>query len=97
MRLSNFFFVTTSITRAAEGFTYALGAWVLEGSDAVGGSATALASPGLFGTWPIVDFSRGYACLFFTKSFLAEQKADAYMEAKKEVDKAVGRQAIVNR
>lgn len=73
--------------KAAEGFTYALGSWVIEGPGNVGGTATALASPGLFGTWPMVDFSRGYACIFFVKSLLGEQKADAYLELKKVVDK----------
>src|SRR5688572_28165904 len=44
--------------KAAEGFNYALGSWVIE-STANEKKATALASPGLFGTWPMVDFSRG--------------------------------------
>jgi len=34
---------------AAEGFNYALGSWVIEQRN---GTATSLASPGLFGTWP---------------------------------------------
>lgn len=67
--------------KAAEGFLYALGSWSLPGD------AQVLACPGLFGTWPMVDFSRGYACIFFVKSFLGEQKADAYLELKKVIDK----------
>lgn len=70
--------------KSAEGFMYALGSWVIEGN---GGTATSLASPGLFGTWPMVDFSRGYACLFFVKDLLGEQKADVYLELKKVIDK----------
>ncbi len=73
--------------KAAEGFTYALGSWVEEGPGTIGGTATTLACPGLFGTWPMVDFSRGYACLFFAKNLLDEQKADAYLGLKKVIDK----------
>lgn len=69
--------------KAATGFNYALGSWVVESQN---GEATALASPGLFGTWPMVDWSRGYACLFFAKTLLGEQKADAYMQMKGAID-----------
>jgi len=72
--------------RSAEGFGYALGSWVIEEDGK--GAATSLASPGLFGTWPMIDWKRGYAVIFFVKSFLGEQKADAYMELKKVIDKS---------
>lgn len=71
--------------KAAEGFMYASGSWVLE-EDKTGKEALALASPGLFGTWPMVDFCRGYTCIFFVKNLLGEQRADAYMEIKKLID-----------
>lgn len=77
--------------KAGEGFTYALGCWVEEGPGSIGSTSTVLASPGLFGTWPLVDFSRGYACIFFAKSLLGEQKADAYLELKKVADKQFGK------
>jgi CubicO group peptidase (beta-lactamase class C family) len=70
--------------KSAEGFSYASGSWVLESKD--GKTATALASPGLFGTWPMIDYSRGYAALFFVKNLLGEERADAYMELKKVID-----------
>jgi CubicO group peptidase (beta-lactamase class C family) len=70
--------------KSAEGFLYASGSWVLESKD--GKIATALASPGLFGTWPMIDYSRGYAALFFVKNLLGEERADAYMELKKVID-----------
>lgn len=71
--------------KIAEGFNYALGSWVLEeGKD---GEATVLACPGLFGTWPMVDWRRRYACLIFVKTLLSEQKKDAYMEIKDAIDK----------
>ncbi len=74
--------------KAASGFNYALGSWVVEeGKD---GIASVLSSPGLFGTWPMVDWCRGYACLFFTKTILSEQKKDAYMEMKNAIDEKLG-------
>jgi CubicO group peptidase (beta-lactamase class C family) len=79
--------------KSAEGFGYALGSWVLtpnpsptelERGTAI---AQAVASPGLFGTWPMVDYCRGYVAVFFVKSFLGEQKADVYLEMKKLINK----------
>jgi CubicO group peptidase (beta-lactamase class C family) len=67
----------------AEGFNYASGSWVLEEK---GGKATALACPGLFGTWPMIDYCRGYAYLFFVKDFLGEEKATAQMGFKNMID-----------
>lgn len=77
--------------KAAEGFNYALGSWVIEessNSSPVGGGrvGTALASPGLFGTWPMVDFCRGYAYILFVKNLLGEERADAHLEIKKVID-----------
>ncbi len=71
--------------KSAEGYGYALGAWVLEeGKDGVG---NAVASPGLFGTWPMIDRCRGYAYLVVVKSLLGEERADKHMEIKEIVDK----------
>lgn len=61
----------------AQGYNYALGAWVLEEKD---GKATALASPGLFGTWPVIDFCRKYAYLVFVKNLITEERADVQKE-----------------
>ena len=69
--------------KAAEGFGYALGSWVVEEKD---GKATALASPGLFGTWPMVDFCRGYTYIVFVKNLLGEERADAHIALKKVID-----------
>lgn len=76
--------------KAALGFNYASGSWVIEESAVPGPDGakmgSALASPGLFGTWPMVDFCRGYAYLVFVKNFLGEERADAQLELKKAVD-----------
>jgi CubicO group peptidase (beta-lactamase class C family) len=69
--------------KPAEGYNYALGSWVVEEKD---GKATVAASPGLFGTWPLVDYCRGYAYLFFVKNLLGEERADAQMEIKAVID-----------
>ena len=70
--------------QAAEGYTYALGSWVVEQKN---GIATSLASPGLFGTWPMIDFCRGYAYLFFVKNLLGEERADVQRQIKTIIDK----------
>ncbi len=51
--------------------------------------ATTLASPGLFGTWPMIDFCRGYAYIVFVKNFLGEERAGAHIELKKIIDKQI--------
>ena len=53
------------------------------------GNATALASPGLFGTWPMVDFCRGYAYILFVKNYLGDEKANAHMEIKGVIDEQI--------
>lgn len=63
--------------KSAEGFQYASGAWVVDGKNGV---AQTLASPGLFGTWPVVDFCHGYASLVLVKNLLSEEKADIHAE-----------------
>jgi hypothetical protein len=51
--------------------------------------ATALASPGLFGTWPMIDFCRGYAYIVFVKNLLGEERANVHRDLKKIVDKQI--------
>jgi CubicO group peptidase (beta-lactamase class C family) len=89
--------------KAAEGFNYALGSWVVESSlpelrsqssqgpiAPEGGSvANALACPGLFGTWPMIDFCRGYAYIVFVKNLLGEERAEAHIQLKKIIDNQI--------
>jgi CubicO group peptidase (beta-lactamase class C family) len=72
--------------KAAQGFLYAAGSWVMEEKD---GLATTLTSPGLFGTWPMIDFCRGYAYIVFVKNLLGEERADAHQQLKKTVDQQI--------
>ncbi|MEQ1677560.1 MAG: serine hydrolase domain-containing protein, partial [Chitinophagaceae bacterium] len=73
--------------KAAEGYTYASGSWVIEEKD---GIATSLASPGLFGTWPMIDFCRGYAYIVFVKNLLGDERADAHRQLKQVIDEQMG-------
>ncbi|MDH7460833.1 serine hydrolase [Chitinophagaceae bacterium 26-R-25] len=72
--------------KVAQGYNYALGAWVQEADES--GKPTVLACPGLFGTWPFIDLKRHYACIIFTKSLLGEQKRDVYLQLKEVIDQA---------
>ncbi len=73
--------------KVAEGFSYGLGEWILA-SDA-NGKTISVASPGLFGTWPIVNICKGYACIFFTKKLISEDKKSIYLELIKTVEAAI--------
>jgi len=68
----------------AQGFNYALGEWVLN-ADANGNSTT-VASPGLFGTWPMVDKCRGYVCIIFVKTLLRDSRKEIYTDLKQTID-----------
>jgi CubicO group peptidase (beta-lactamase class C family) len=84
--------------KAADGYGYALGSWVVEKktdtivstpskpSKILLNTATSLASPGLFGTWPMIDYCRGYAYIFFVKNFLGDERADVHRNLKGIVD-----------
>ncbi len=65
-----------------QGYNYGLGEWIMEKD----GQVTEVASPGLFGTWPFIDFKRNYACIFFVKTLLNEQKRDLYNDLKQIID-----------
>jgi CubicO group peptidase (beta-lactamase class C family) len=73
--------------KAASGFNYASGSWVME--DDRNGVATSLASPGLFGTWPMIDFCRGYAYIVFVKNLLGDERADAHLDIKQIIDSQI--------
>ena len=73
--------------RGAAGFHYALGSWVME--NVTDTEASTLSNPGLFGTWAMVDWCRGYAYIFLTKDLLAEQKTDHYIQMKGAIDETL--------
>ena len=62
---------------AAAGAGYGLGGWILAKDDQLNG--TVVACPGLFGTWPLIDYCRGYAVIFFVKTLSkGEEKRAMY-------------------
>jgi CubicO group peptidase (beta-lactamase class C family) len=94
--------------KAAGGYLYASGSWVVQYKDSItpGNNnrvpippgyvpdreipvATALASPGLFGTWPMIDYCRGYAYIVFVKNLLGEEKGRIHENLKSIIDKQI--------
>ncbi len=73
------------VPNAAAGFQYAPGAWAVQQT---GNSAAVLSGAGLSGTWPVVDWCRGYAFLLITKEPLREEKPGAYGDLKKLADES---------
>lgn len=69
---------------AVQGYGYGFGNWILE-KDA-SGAGTVISSPGLYGTFPYVDYCRGYACLVFVRTLLVEQKKDFYNSLMEAID-----------
>ena len=78
-----------TIPKIDEGFSFALGSWSADGNIATGSKADLLVSPSLSGTWPLIDFSKGYALLVFARDFSGEQKPEVYLELKKLVDQEI--------
>ncbi len=66
----------------ATGFQYASGAWVIDGNNGIG---NVLASPGLFGIWPTVDYCHGYASLVLTKNLLVEDRAEIHEQIRQQI------------
>jgi CubicO group peptidase (beta-lactamase class C family) len=68
---------------SAKGYGYASGAWVISSKD---GKTISLASPGLFGTWPMIDVCRGYIYMVMVKNILGEERANLHKEMKDLID-----------
>lgn len=70
--------------KATQGFQYGFGQWIM--TTDVNGKGTAFTSPGLFGTWPMIDRCRNYACIFFTEGKLGEEKRALFLQLKELID-----------
>ncbi len=70
--------------KATQGFQYGFGQWIM--STDVNGKGTAFTSPGLFGTWPMIDRCRNYACIFLTEGKLGEEKRALFLQLKDMID-----------
>lgn len=80
--------------KAGAGKPYAVGSWIMDDNNKLTNSrkgelANVLASPGLFGTWPMIDYCRGYAYIFLVKNFLGDQRASIHLDIKKMIDKQI--------
>jgi len=71
----------------AQGYTYALGAWIVNADT--NGKAKVITCPGLFGSFPLIDYCRGYTMVVFTKSLLNEHKKEFYNKLKGLIDNAI--------
>ncbi len=63
---------------------YGYGEWVMK--EAPHGGVT---SPGLFGSFPWVDYEKGYAAMLFTVNLQNKQRAALYKSLKEAVDKSL--------
>jgi CubicO group peptidase (beta-lactamase class C family) len=70
-----------------EGKNYGMGQWIL-GTDE-NGKTTTVACPGLFGTWPLIDYCRKYAFLIFTTGEAAAEKKELMASFKAIIDNQV--------
>jgi CubicO group peptidase (beta-lactamase class C family) len=73
---------------ALKGFQPGLGVWIQESDN--DGKATVVSSPGLFGTYPYVDYCRNYAAIIITGKLLGEQKKDFALQFKDYIDEEIG-------
>ena len=76
-----------NIPKAVEGYDYAYGSWILE-EDASGKIQSATA-PSFSGTWPIVDFCRGYTLVVFTDQLKNPPGKEFYLDIKSIVDEGI--------
>ncbi|MEO6315352.1 MAG: serine hydrolase domain-containing protein [Chitinophagaceae bacterium] len=68
----------------ALGYAYGLGEWIRD-KDAAG-AGTVITCPGIYGSYPLVDYCRGYAYLVFVKTLQNEQKKEFYDSLKDAID-----------
>lgn len=73
--------------KATQGFQYGLGEWIMSTDE--NGKGISFTSPGLFGTWPIIDRCRNYACIFFTEGKLNEEKRELFLQLKGLIDEVI--------
>ncbi len=73
--------------KIAAGYNYGLGEWIQETDEK--GNATVVSSPGLFGTWPVIDMCRGYAAIVFTKNLITEEKRELYGKIKESINQQI--------
>jgi Beta-lactamase class C and other penicillin binding proteins len=73
--------------KVAEGLTYGLGEWIVAKDE--NGKSTVVASPGLLGSWPLIDKCRGYAVVFFVKAVITEERKSIYEDIIQSVNEVI--------
>ncbi|HET7897120.1 MAG TPA: hypothetical protein VFL47_05610, partial [Flavisolibacter sp.] len=68
--------------KAMQGYAFALGSWAED-------DANVLVLPGWNGTWPAIDFKRGYAFVVLPQNFSGEQYAAPYAAIKEAIDETM--------
>jgi CubicO group peptidase (beta-lactamase class C family) len=68
----------------AKEFQYALGSWVVEENSAT--EASVLTAPSLGGSFPLIDFCRGYAFVYLQKELTEEPRANTGWAVKEILD-----------
>ena len=70
-----------------QGKNYAMGQWIL-GTDE-NGKTTTVACPGLFGTWPLIDYCRKYTFIVFTTGDAANENKELMASFKAIIDNQI--------
>ncbi|MFN6387881.1 MAG: serine hydrolase domain-containing protein [Bacteroidota bacterium] len=70
-----------------QGKNYAMGQWIL-GTDE-NGKTTTVVCPGLFGTWPLIDYCRKYTFLVFTPGDASSEKKELMASFKTIIDNQI--------
>jgi hypothetical protein len=76
-----------NIPKAVEGYDYSFGSWILEQN--ANGKIQSATAPSFSGTWPIVDFCRGYTLVVFTGQLKNPPGRELYLEIKSIVDEGI--------
>ena len=70
-----------------QGKNYAVGQWIFATDE--NGKTTTVACPGLFGTWPLIDYCRKYAFLIFTPGDASSEKKELMASFKEIIDNQI--------
>jgi CubicO group peptidase (beta-lactamase class C family) len=79
---------------AGEGAEYALGEWVMEKDK--DGKSSVVSSPGLFGTFPVIDLKRNYAAIVFVKNLRIKNRKENYYAIKQAIDVSLNTNKYTN-
>jgi CubicO group peptidase (beta-lactamase class C family) len=77
-----------------EGTEYALGEWVMEKDK--DDKSSVVSSPGLFGTFPVIDLKRNYAAIVFVKNLRIKNRKENYDAIKQAIDVSLNTNKYTN-